>query len=156
MASKLKKFTVASRDKVAQLLADLPEKPKEERGMQTRELITSLTAEIHAAQAKGYTIEEIVNLFKSGGIDIGMTTFKASVKSPKTQARSQTKQGQVRVKKSRNYQDINPETVNDVNQLSDSAVVSHTANEGDRSIARQHSSVEGAALTPAASKRGTR
>lgn len=83
MAGKAKHFTVESRDKVAAMIADLPEKPKAPKALAAREIIASLKAEIKAAQAKGYTIEEIVQTFKTGGVDIGLTTLKNALKPPK-------------------------------------------------------------------------
>lgn len=83
MAGKPKQFTVESRDKVASILTALPEKPKAERGLAAKEVVASLKADIRAAQVKGYTIEEIVKLFKDGGVDIGLTTLKAAIKQPR-------------------------------------------------------------------------
>jgi hypothetical protein len=80
MAGKAKQFTVESRDKLASMMAALPEKPKAEKGLAAKEIIASLKADIKAAQAKGYTIEEIVQMFKKGGVDIGLTTLKTALK----------------------------------------------------------------------------
>lgn len=93
MAGKPKQFTVESRDKVASILTALPEKPKAERGLAAKEVVASLKADIRAAQAKGYTIEEIVKLFKDGGVDIGLTTLKAAIKQPKKKAAASAEDG---------------------------------------------------------------
>lgn len=83
MAGKSKSFTIESRNNVASILTALPEKPKAERALAAKDIVASLKAEIKAAQAKGYTIEEIVQSFKQGGVDIGLTTLKTALKQPK-------------------------------------------------------------------------
>ena len=93
MPGKPKYFTADARNNVASLLASLPEKQSTERGLATRELIASLKADVIAAQKKGYTIEEIVQSFKEGGVDIGLTTLKSSMKKStrKRQPKAETR-----------------------------------------------------------------
>lgn len=90
MTGKAKHFTVESRDKIASTLAALPEKPKPEKGLVAKEVVASLKAHIKAARDKGYTIEEIIELFKTGGVDIGLTTLKTALKPPKKKMVSTT------------------------------------------------------------------
>lgn len=86
MVGKSKSFTIESRNNVASILTALPEKPKAERALAAKYIVASLKAEIKAAQAKGYTIEEIVQSFKQGGVDIGLTTLKTALKQPRKKA----------------------------------------------------------------------
>ena len=90
MAGKAKHFTVESRDKIASMMAALPEKPKPEKGLVAKEVVASLKAHIKAARDKGYSIEEIIDLFKTGGVDIGLTTLKTALKPPKKKTASPT------------------------------------------------------------------
>ena len=90
MTGKAKHFTVEARDKIASMMAALPEKPKPEKGLVAKEVVASLKAHIKAARDKGYTIEEIIELFKQGGVDIGLTTLKTALKPPKKKTASTT------------------------------------------------------------------
>ncbi|WP_321859312.1 hypothetical protein, partial [Paraburkholderia tropica] len=48
----------------------LPEKPDAERGVTVRDAMKDMRARVRAAQAKGYTLEQIAEQAKSLGIDI--------------------------------------------------------------------------------------
>ena len=80
MAGKQKTFTQEVRQKIEATLDNLPEKPKAERPLTTKELVTELRGKIRAAQAKGYTLEEIVDLFKSDGAQISLSSVKSALK----------------------------------------------------------------------------
>lgn len=80
MAGKQRTFDKETRIKIEGVLDNLPEKPKAERALTTKELVGELKAKIKAAQAKGYTLEEIVELFKQNGAQISLSTVKASLK----------------------------------------------------------------------------
>lgn len=56
MAGKQKTFDQETRQKIEATLDNLPEKPKSERPLTTKELVTELRTKIRAAQAKGYTL----------------------------------------------------------------------------------------------------
>lgn len=81
MAGKQRTFDKETRIKIEGVLDNLPEKPKAERSLTTKELVSELKGKIKAAQAKGYTLEEIVELFKQNGAQISLSTVKASLKS---------------------------------------------------------------------------
>lgn len=84
MAGKQRTFSPEIREKISTALDQLPEKPKEEREQTTTELVAALKLKIKAAQAKGYTLTEIVDLFKQSGAKISLSTVKASLgTSPK-------------------------------------------------------------------------
>jgi len=80
MAGKQRTFDKETRIKIEGVLDNLPEKPKAERALTTKELVSELKAKIKAAQAKGYTLEEIVELFKQNGAQISLSTVKESLK----------------------------------------------------------------------------
>lgn len=80
MAGKQRTFDKETRIKIEGVLDNLPEKPKAERALTTKELVSELKAKIKVAQAKGYTLEEIVELFKQNGAQISLSTVKASLK----------------------------------------------------------------------------
>ena len=82
MAGKGKKFNQEARDTLAESLTSLPEKPKVKE-FTAAELIRSLKSEIKAAQAKGYTLEEILDHFKSRNVDVGISTIKAETRAAK-------------------------------------------------------------------------
>ncbi len=80
MAGKQRTFDKDTRIKIEGVLDNLPEKPKAERALTTKELVGELKAKIKAAQAKGYTLEEIVELFKQNGAQISLSTVKSALK----------------------------------------------------------------------------
>lgn len=88
MAGKQKTFTQEVRQKIEATLDNLPEKPKAERPLTTKELVTELRGKIRAAQAKGYTLEEIVDLFKSDGAQISLSSVKSALKGSSPRSRT--------------------------------------------------------------------
>ncbi len=147
MAGKPKHFTADARDNVASILASLPEKPKTEKGLAAKDIIASLKAEIHAAQEKGYTIEEIVQSFKQGGVDIGLTTLKAAM-------RQSTKKRPVKVARKVEHKGGNApksEATQGGNNAAPEA--RRTVTPEERQALRQETETT---LTPAATKRGMR
>lgn len=54
----------------ASALDALPEKPDAERGVTVRDAMKDMRARVRAAQAKGYTLEQIAEQAKPYGIDI--------------------------------------------------------------------------------------
>ena len=80
MAGKQKTFDQETRKKIEATLDSLPEKPKAERALTTKELVTELRGKIRAAQAKGYTLDEIVELFKRDGAQISLSSVKSALK----------------------------------------------------------------------------
>jgi hypothetical protein len=83
MAGKQRKYTADQRDKVANALSALPEKPAAERPQTTAELLQALKPQIKAAQEKGYTLDEVAELLKNNGISIRLSTLKSSFKPAK-------------------------------------------------------------------------
>ncbi|WP_051862140.1 hypothetical protein [Ferrovum myxofaciens] len=136
MAGKQKTFTMKARDDVASIIASLPEKPKADKGLAAKDIITSLKAEIRTAQEKGYTIEEIVQSFKQGGVDIGLTTLKAAM-------RQSTKKRPEKAAKKVEYEGGN----------SAAPQARRTVTPEERQVLRDETETT---LTPAASKRGMR
>lgn len=90
MAGKQRTFDKETRIKIEGVLDNLPEKPKAERALTTKELVSELKAKIKAAQLKGYTLEEIVELFKQNGAQISLSTVKASLKGTTKKAAVKT------------------------------------------------------------------
>lgn len=88
MAGKQKTFDQDTKAKIENALDSLPDKPPAERPITSRELITSLRTKIRAAQAKGYTLAEIVDLFKSAGAPVSMSTIKAALKGSSTRRKA--------------------------------------------------------------------
>ena len=96
MAGKQKTFDQETRQKIEATLDSLPEKPKSERPLTTKELVTELRTKIRAAQAKGYTLEEIVELFKREGAQISLSSVKSALKgsSPRSRTTKPTQTGE--------------------------------------------------------------
>lgn len=153
MAGKPKQFTVESRDKVATILTALPEKPKAERGLAAKEVVASLKADIRAAQAKGYTIEEIVKLFKDGGVDIGLTTLKAALKQPKKKTATAVEDGKKQSVYTPPSEAGNPGAGQVGGQRSPAPEARRVLTREDKQALRNDAEN---ALTPAAQKRGDR
>lgn len=147
MAGKPKHFTAKARDDVASILASLPEKPKADKGLAAKDIITSLKAAIRATQEKGYTIEEIVQSFKQGGVDIGLTTLKAAM-------RQSTKKRPAKAVQKVEHDRRNA-TPNEASGAGNSAApqARRTVTPEERQALRDETETT---LTPAASKRGMR
>ena len=96
MAGKQKTFDQETRQKIEATLDNLPEKPKSERPLTTKELVTELRTKIRAAQAKGYTLEEIIELFKREGAQISLSSVKSALKgsSPRSRTTKPTQAGE--------------------------------------------------------------
>ena len=157
MAGKPKHFTADARDKVASLLAALPEKPKAERGLAAKDIIASLKAEIKAAQSKGYTIEEIVKSFKDGGVEIGLTTLKTALKQPRQPAKKKSSVASDDGKKGSVYTDQNSSTETGESQVKGQEQAAQDARRVITQEDKQALRAEAEnTLTPAASKRGVR
>ena len=88
MAGKQKTFDQETRQKIEATLDNLPEKPKSERPLTTKELVTELRTKIRAAQAKGYTLEEIDELFKREGAQISLSSVKNALKGSSPRSRT--------------------------------------------------------------------
>lgn len=88
MAGKQKTYDQETRQKIEATLDNLPEKPKSERPLTTKELVTELRTKIRAAQAKGYTLEEIVELFKREGAQISLSSVKGALKGSSPRSRT--------------------------------------------------------------------
>lgn len=86
MAGKQRKYTAEQREKVANALSALPEKPVAERPQTTTELLQALKPQIKEAQDKGYTLDEVAELLKNNGISISLSTLKSSFKPAKKNA----------------------------------------------------------------------
>lgn len=80
MAGTKRTFDKETRIKIEGVLDNLPEKPKAERALTTKELLSELKGKIKAAQSKGYTLQEIVELFKQNGAQISLSTVKDALK----------------------------------------------------------------------------
>jgi hypothetical protein len=65
-----KVYTKSQWEAFARALDALPEKPDTERGVTVRDAMKEMRARVRAAQAKGYTLEQIAEQAKSHGIEI--------------------------------------------------------------------------------------
>src|ERR1700682_611717 len=65
-----KVFPKSNWEHFAQQLDALPDRPAGYRGLAVREAIGDILSNIRAAQARGYSLEQIIELAKSSGIDI--------------------------------------------------------------------------------------
>lgn len=97
MAGKARMISEETIDKAKSLLANLPEKPKAKIGRTTSEAVAEIRAAIKAAQAKGYTLEEIVEQLKNeAGFEAGISTIKSALSSGrKKSTRSQPSQAKI-------------------------------------------------------------
>lgn len=90
MAGKQRTYDKMTRERVEQILDTLPEKPKSERALTTRELVAELKGKIRAAQVKGYTLEEIAQHFQQAGATISVSTIKSALKGGSSIRRPKT------------------------------------------------------------------
>ena len=83
MAGRQKTYKVEVIEKLRAFLDMVPEKPKSEQEMNAGAALVSLKAQIKSMQAKGYSLEEIVAMFKENGVDAGISTLKNAIKKPR-------------------------------------------------------------------------
>ncbi|WP_053063903.1 hypothetical protein [Caballeronia mineralivorans] len=76
-----KVFPKSNWEHFAQQLDALPDRPAGYRGLAVREAIGDIVSNIRAAQARGYSLEQIIELAKSSGIDISAGTLKLAMRS---------------------------------------------------------------------------
>ena len=75
-----KVFPKSNWEHFAQQLDALPDRPASDRGLAIREAIGDILSNIRAAQARGYSLEQIIELAKSSGIDISAGTLKLAMR----------------------------------------------------------------------------
>jgi len=75
-----KVFPKANWERFAKQLDALPDRPASDRGLAVREAIGEIVSNIRAAQARGYSLEQIIELAKSSGIDISAGTLKLAMR----------------------------------------------------------------------------
>uniref|UniRef100_UPI0039F73D03 hypothetical protein n=1 Tax=Sulfuriferula sp. GW6 TaxID=3345112 RepID=UPI0039F73D03 len=83
MAGKKKTFKLETIEKLGAFLDTLPEKPKQEKEKTASEVIGLLKTRIKSLQTKGYTLEEIIELFRKYEVDIGLSALKNAIKKPR-------------------------------------------------------------------------
>ena len=91
MARISKTFKKEVMENAIKAISELPEKPKAEPEMTTKEVINGMKSEIKAAMAKGYSTEEILALIKDAGVDIGMTTLRSVMTKPRKAKKNEQK-----------------------------------------------------------------
>lgn len=77
MARRNSQHKVALWEKASEVLEQLPEKPKSEISINTKDGLSRIKSSIFKAQKSGYTYEEIVKSLQEVGINISLTTFKS-------------------------------------------------------------------------------
>lgn len=60
----------------SQLGSKLDHLAQNPKGLQVRELVSRMKSRIEAAQASGYTLDDIANVFKAEGVDLTLNTLK--------------------------------------------------------------------------------
>ncbi|WP_346778061.1 hypothetical protein [Paraburkholderia sp. Ac-20347] len=76
-----KGYTKSQWEAFASALDALPEKPDAERSVPVREAMKEIRARVRAAQAKGYTLEQIAEQAKSQGIEITAGTIRYALRA---------------------------------------------------------------------------
>lgn len=76
-----KAYTKSQWEAFANALDALPEKPDAERSVPVREAMKEIRTRVRAAQAKGYTLEQIAEQAKSHGIDITAGTVRYALRA---------------------------------------------------------------------------
>ncbi|MEW6346609.1 MAG: hypothetical protein AB1704_38745 [Pseudomonadota bacterium] len=74
-------YTKSQWEAFAHTLDALPEKPEAEHGVTVRDAMKDMRARVRAAQAKGYTLEQIAEQAKSHGIDITAGTIRYALRA---------------------------------------------------------------------------
>jgi hypothetical protein len=76
-----KGYTKSQWEAFASALDALPEKPATEHSVPVREAMKELKARVRAAQAKGYTLDQIAEQAKSHGIEITAGTIRYALRA---------------------------------------------------------------------------
>lgn len=76
-----KGYTKSQWEAFASALDALPDKPDAERTVPVREAMKEIRARVRAAQAKGYTLEQIAEQAKSHGIGITAGTIRYALRA---------------------------------------------------------------------------
>ncbi|MDT8835817.1 hypothetical protein ParKJ_00130 [Paraburkholderia fungorum] len=74
-------YTKSQWEAFARALDALPEKPEAEHGVTVRDAMKDMRARVRAAQAKGYTLEQIAEQAKPHGIDITAGTIRYALRT---------------------------------------------------------------------------
>ena len=74
-------YTKSQWDAFARALDALPEKPEAEHGVTVRAAMKDMRARVRAAQAKGYTLEQIAEQAKPHGIHITAGTIRYALRT---------------------------------------------------------------------------
>jgi hypothetical protein len=74
-------YTKSQWEAFACALDALPEKPEAEHGVTVRDAMKDMRARVRAAQAKGYTLEQIAEQAKPHGIDITAGTIRYALRA---------------------------------------------------------------------------
>ena len=77
-----KSYTRAAWDEFFRALEALPEKPRNEQRLTVSDAMKEKRAQIAATQAKGYTLEEIVQEAERKGIDVSIGAVKYALYRP--------------------------------------------------------------------------
>lgn len=85
------RYTHAQIEELAVKLKSKPEKAPEQRSMNKSEAIRKLSSEILELQSKGYTLDEIAETLKGGGLEISTATLKSYMARAKTTNRTRSK-----------------------------------------------------------------
>ncbi|MEX3920520.1 hypothetical protein AB4Y43_30465 [Paraburkholderia sp. BR10872] len=75
-----KVYTKSQWEAFASALDALPERPETERAVSVRDAMKDMRARVRAAQAKGYTLEQIAEQAKPHGIDITASTLRYALR----------------------------------------------------------------------------
>lgn len=74
-------YTKSQWEAFARALDALPEKPEAEHGVTVRDAMKDMRARVRAAQAKGYTLEQIAEQAQPHGIDITAGTIRYALRA---------------------------------------------------------------------------
>lgn len=81
MGKPAKLHTEITANKIGSKLDHLAVTPK---GVQTKVLVAQMQPKIEAAQAAGHSLEDILNAFKSEGVDLTLNTFKQYLRASRS------------------------------------------------------------------------
>jgi hypothetical protein len=74
-------YTKSQWEAFARTLDALPKKPEADHGVTVRDAMKDMRARVRAAQAKGYTLEQIAEQAKPHGIDITAGTIRYALRA---------------------------------------------------------------------------
>lgn len=83
-----KSYTQSAVADIKQQIATLAQTPHAGQSLQIRDVVAEIFQEVIAARTAGYSLEEILEVAKPGGLTLSLSTFRRHLRSIKSRSRT--------------------------------------------------------------------